>query len=116
MSTTTPPETPARADTSSLNPDALKHLSTAAENRREKGMINLSKEATENLKTKVKGQIVLPSDSSYDAVREIWNAMIERRPALIQAPAISFHGLLRTILLICSADILGRGTGSCLTG
>src|SRR5438132_9814967 len=46
-------------------------------------MINISKETTGNLKSKVKGQIVLPSDSSYDEVREIWNAMIERRPALI---------------------------------
>ncbi len=83
MNTTTQRETPARADTSSLNPDALKHLSTAAENRSEKTMTNISKEATENLKSKVKGQIVLPSDPSYDEVREIWNAMIERRPALI---------------------------------
>src|ERR1700757_646665 len=46
-------------------------------------MIKISKETTENLKSKVKGQVVLPSDSSYDEIREIWNAMIERRPALI---------------------------------
>jgi FAD/FMN-containing dehydrogenase len=43
----------------------------------------ISKETIEKLKNKVKGQIVLPSDLSYDKVREIWNAMIERRPALI---------------------------------
>jgi len=48
-----------------------------------KNMTNLSREKIENLKSKVKGQIVLPSDSSYNEVRQIWNAMIERRPALI---------------------------------
>jgi FAD/FMN-containing dehydrogenase len=46
-------------------------------------MINIRKEAVENLKSKVKGRIVLQSDSSYDEVRQIWNAMIERHPALI---------------------------------
>jgi FAD/FMN-containing dehydrogenase len=46
-------------------------------------MTNLSKKITDNFKSKVKGQIVLPVDSSYDEVRQIWNAMIERRPALI---------------------------------
>ena len=83
MSTTTPRQTPSRTDTSSLNPNALEYVDTAVENRSEKDMINISKEATESLKSKVKGQIVLPSDSRYDEVREIWNAMIERRPALI---------------------------------
>src|SRR5215510_4015817 len=61
-------------------------------------MITISEEIIENLKSKVKGQIVLPSDSNYDEVRQIWNAMIDRRPALIVRcaeagdvpPAISF--------------------------
>ncbi|MDH3574302.1 MAG: FAD-binding oxidoreductase [Desulfobacteraceae bacterium] len=35
------------------------------------------------LKNKVKGQIVLPDDPNYNKVREIWNAMIDRRPAVI---------------------------------
>ena len=35
------------------------------------------------LKDKVKGQIVLPDDANYNEVREIWNAMIDRRPAAI---------------------------------
>jgi FAD/FMN-containing dehydrogenase len=80
MNTTAQPKAPARADTSSFKPDALKHLSTPAENRSQEA---ISKETTETLKRKVKGQIVLPSDPSYDEVREIWNAMIDRRPALI---------------------------------
>jgi FAD/FMN-containing dehydrogenase len=35
------------------------------------------------LKSKVKGQIVLPDDPNYNEVREIWNAMIDRKPAVI---------------------------------
>src|SRR6476646_1482711 len=80
MNTTTQPKAPVRADISSFKPDLLEHLSTPAENRSEGA---ISKEATETLKRKVKGQIVLPSDPSYDQIRQIWNAMIDRRPALI---------------------------------
>jgi len=83
MNTTIQPETPARTDTYSLNLDTLEHVGTAAADRSEKTRISISEEATENLKSKMKGQVVLPSDPSYDEVRQIWNAMIDRRPALI---------------------------------
>jgi len=42
-----------------------------------------SNEKIETLKNNVKGQIVLPDDPNYDEVRKIWNAMIDRRPAVI---------------------------------
>jgi FAD/FMN-containing dehydrogenase len=42
-----------------------------------------SNETIETLKSKVKGQIVLPDDPNYNEVREIWNAMIDRKPAVI---------------------------------
>jgi FAD/FMN-containing dehydrogenase len=44
--------------------------------------INLN-EKIETLKNNVKGQVVLPDDPSYNDVRVIWNAMIDRRPAVI---------------------------------
>lgn len=58
----------------------------------------LDQAAVNSLKNKLKGQIVLPKDSDYDEVRKIWNAMIDRRPAIIircasaddVAPAIAF--------------------------
>ncbi|MDZ7958855.1 MAG: FAD-binding oxidoreductase [Aulosira sp. DedQUE10] len=46
-------------------------------------MTTLLNEMIEGLKTNVKGHVVLPDDPSYDEVREIWNAMIDRRPAVI---------------------------------
>jgi FAD/FMN-containing dehydrogenase len=74
MSTTTPTEASVRADLPS---------DIAIEHRSERGMIGISKEAIESLKSKIKSQIVQPTDSNYNQVRQIWNAMIERRPALI---------------------------------
>jgi FAD/FMN-containing dehydrogenase len=49
----------------------------------ENPMTSLLNEATEKLKGKVKGQVMLPGDPNYEEVRKIWNAMIDRRPALI---------------------------------
>jgi FAD/FMN-containing dehydrogenase len=46
-------------------------------------MATLSEKTIDMLKGKVKGQIVLPDDPNYNKVREIWNAMIDRRPAVI---------------------------------
>lgn len=36
-----------------------------------------------SLRNQLKGQLVLPEDPNYDEVRKIWNAMIDRYPAVI---------------------------------
>ncbi len=70
-----------------------------------------------NLQSRIKGRIIGPSDRDYDASREIWNAMIDRRPALLVqcasaddvAPALAFareHGL----------EISVRGAGHNIAG
>lgn len=46
-------------------------------------MPNISNGKMDLLRSKVRGQIVLPNDLNYDEIRAIWNAMIDKRPAVI---------------------------------
>jgi FAD/FMN-containing dehydrogenase len=46
-------------------------------------MANLQAGKIEGLKGGFKGEILLPSDGAYDSARQIWNAMIDKRPAVI---------------------------------
>ena len=40
----------------------------------------------EKLRGQLDGELVLPDDDGYDEARVIWNAMHDRRPALIVRP------------------------------
>src|SRR5262245_9911356 len=37
----------------------------------------------QELRGKLRGELITPSDQSYEAARKVYNAMIDRRPALI---------------------------------
>ena len=43
----------------------------------------LDRSAIDDFRNSLKGLLVLPEDADYDEVRTVWNAMIDRRPALI---------------------------------
>ena len=50
---------------------------------KEPSMTQLPRTETDGFKAHFQGDVLLPGDVNYDEVRQIWNAMIDRRPALI---------------------------------
>jgi FAD/FMN-containing dehydrogenase len=46
-------------------------------------MTSLNTQKIDELKRNIRGDALLPSDDAYDNARKIWNAMIDKRPALI---------------------------------
>ena len=43
----------------------------------------LKQDVLEALKTRLKGPLLLPGDAGFDESRTVWNAMIDRKPALV---------------------------------
>lgn len=43
----------------------------------------LEQSALEVFKSKLRGELLIPTDTGYDMARTVWNAMIDKRPALI---------------------------------
>jgi FAD/FMN-containing dehydrogenase len=46
-------------------------------------MLSLQQPVISEIKSKVRGQVLLPADPGFEEARTIWNAMIDRRPAMI---------------------------------
>jgi FAD/FMN-containing dehydrogenase len=47
------------------------------------GTTELTSAKIDNLRTRLQGEILLPNDTDYDRARTVWNAAIDKRPALI---------------------------------
>jgi FAD/FMN-containing dehydrogenase len=45
--------------------------------------LNIEEETLNNFRASLRGELILPNDERYDAARIIWNAMIDKYPAMI---------------------------------
>ena len=43
----------------------------------------ISDEAIQELRNKVRGQVLMPGNEDYEAARVIWNAMVNKQPSVI---------------------------------
>src|SRR6478735_3600101 len=46
-------------------------------------MVQVAGEVLESLRSSIDGELIGPEHADYDAARRVWNADIDRRPALI---------------------------------
>ncbi len=81
------------------------------------GSVTIGSPAAEAFASRFDGRCIAPGDASYDQVRAIWNAMIDRRPGLIArclsaddvAAAVRFAGEHRLLVAV-------RGAGHNIAG
>ena len=50
---------------------------------RTNGDVTLQEDTIRKFKESLRGELILANEAGYDDARSIWNAMIDRRPALI---------------------------------
>jgi len=80
-------------------------------------MDRLQKTEIEDFKAHFQGEVFLPDDARYDEVRQIWNAMMDRRPGLI-ARCVSPEDVVQAVRLAGKHNLLVsiRGGGHNIAG
>lgn len=80
-------------------------------------MQHLQKAEIDELKARFSGGVILPDDADYDEVRQIWNAMIDRRPAAI-VRCVSPEHIVHSVKLARERNLLisVRGGGHNIAG
>ncbi|HET6372671.1 MAG TPA: FAD-linked oxidase, partial [Candidatus Polarisedimenticolia bacterium] len=78
---------------------------------------SLSSEALDALKGRLRGALCLPGETGYDEARTIWNAMIDRHPALV-VRAAGASDVIQTVRLAAQHGLLlsVRGGGHNIAG
>jgi FAD/FMN-containing dehydrogenase len=75
---------------------------------------SLDEKAVQEFKANLRGELIRPEDSGYDAARKVWNGMIDKHPALIVlctgvADVISAVNFARTNKLLVAVRGGGHG-------
>jgi FAD/FMN-containing dehydrogenase len=85
--------------------------------KRSGGEAKLDAPTLEAFRAGFRGELVLPADAAYDETRALWNAMIDRRPALI-ARCAGVADVLACVKLARDHDLLFsvRGAGHNIAG
>jgi FAD binding domain len=77
----------------------------------------LPEEILRGLRNRMRGTLALPGEDAYEAARTIWNAMIDRRPAVV-AQCMGAADVIKTVKLARDAKLLlaVRGGGHNIAG
>src|SRR6185312_2774309 len=84
----------------------------------------LDEAALADLRTRLRGEVIVPSDERYETARAVYNGMIDRRPAAIARcvdvadvmAAVSFAREHQLTLAIRGGGHNGGGLGTCDDG
>lgn len=79
--------------------------------------ITIAAEAADALRRSLRGPVCLPGDPGYEEARSLWNAMIDRRPAMI-VRAMGAADVIRTVRFAAEQNALlaVRGGGHNIAG
>src|SRR5205085_11559300 len=79
--------------------------------------MTLSNAVIDGFKSQFRGEILRPGDGKYDEVRQIWNAMIDRKPGLI-ARCTSVENVVQAVAFARANNLLVsiRGGGHNIAG